>query len=115
MFVPGFGVVLCFYSSYSIGLVINAASQMYPLLKGTSPLSSFAAPYAVLEVFSYGLAMSRSGILVYQLIKIKSIWKQFAIHTAIEIGIVVLILYIGSIIEWQFIQQQHQHQQHLQR
>jgi hypothetical protein len=69
MFVPRFGVGLAFYSSYSTGLAFDAASQLYPLLKGMSPLSSFAAPYAVLEVFSYGLAMSRSGILVYQLIK----------------------------------------------
>jgi hypothetical protein len=69
MFVPGFGAGLAFYSSYSTGLVFNAASQLYTLLKGMSPLSSFAAPYTVLEVFSYGLAMSRSGILVYQLIK----------------------------------------------
>ena len=57
---------LAFYSSYSTALVFDAASQLYPLLKGMSPLSSFASPYAVLEVFSYGLAMSRSGILVYK-------------------------------------------------
>jgi len=76
-----------------------------------SPLSSFAAPYAVLEVFSYGLAMSRSGntcLPTYKKIDMGTICS------AIETGIVVLVLYIGSIIEWQFIQQQ-QLKQHLRR
>jgi hypothetical protein len=115
MFVPGFGVGLGFYASYSTGLVFDAASQLYPLLKGTSPLASFAAPYAILEVFSYGLAMSRSGILVCLLIRKRSTWRQFALQTAIEIGIVALVLYIGSIIEWQTIQQQQQHQQQIRK
>lgn len=108
MFVPGFGVGLGFYSSYSTGLVFNGVAQLIPLLKGTSPLASFATPYAVLEVFAYGIGMSRSGILVYQLIRKRSTWRQFALQTAIEIGIVALVLYIGSIIEWQIILQQHQ-------
>ena len=40
--------------------------------------------------------------------------EAIALHTAIEIGLVVLVLYIGSMLEWQFIHQQ-QHQQHLRR
>jgi stage II sporulation SpoM-like protein len=105
MFVPGFGVGLGFYSSYSTGLVFNSAAQLYPLLKGISPLSSFVTPFAALELFSYGLAMSRSGILAYQLLKKRPTWREFTLHTIVEIAIVALILYIGSIIEWKFIQQ----------
>jgi len=61
-----------------------------------------------MEVFSYGLAMSRSGMLVYQLIKRRSLWRGYAVHTAIEIAIVVAILLIGLIIEWQNLQQHKQ-------
>jgi hypothetical protein len=108
MFVPGLGAGLGLYSSNSTGLVFNAAAQQSPSLKGVSPMSSFVTPYADLELFSYGLAMSRRGILVYQLFKNRSKWRQFALHTTVEIAIVALVLYIGSILEWQIIQQQHQ-------
>jgi len=104
-------VGLTFYSSYSTALVFDAASQLYPLLKGMSPLSSFAAPYAV-SVLRAGDVQKRHTCLPTY--KKKSTWKQFALHTAIESGIVALVLYIGSIIEWQFIQQQRL-KQHLRR
>ena len=57
-----------------------------------------------MEVFAYGLAMSRSGMLIYQLAK-KKPWREYAIHTLIEIGIVVVVLFAGAVIEWQLIEQ----------
>ena len=57
-----------------------------------------------MEVFAYGLAMSRSGMLIHQLAK-KKPWREYAIHTIIEIGIVVVVLFAGAVIEWQLIQQ----------
>jgi len=111
MFIPAFGVGLGMYSAFSTGMVFNAAATIYPSLKGVSPLAAFVTPFAVMEVFSYGLAMSRSGILVYQLVKKRSSWREYAVHTAIEIAIVVLVLLIGSTIEWQNLQQ-HQQQLH---
>ena len=110
MFIPAFGVGLGIYSAFSTGMVFNAAAIIYPALKGVSPLTAFLTPFAVMEVFSYGLAMSRSGMLVYLLIKRRSYWRQYAVHTAIEIAIVVVILLIGSVVEWQNIQHQHQQQ-----
>ena len=59
-----------------------------------------------LEIIAYGIAISRSGILCYQLIKDtnkRNTWRKYVIPTIIEIGIVVTILFIGAIIEWQMI------------
>jgi hypothetical protein len=57
-----------------------------------------------MEVFAYGLAISRSGLLIYQLVKKKS-WKEYVIPMIVEIVIVVVILFVGAIIEWDLIQQ----------
>ena len=56
-----------------------------------------------MEIIAYAIAMSRSAMLAYFLIKRKwrSTWKEYIIPTIIEIGIVILILFIGSIVEWQ--------------
>lgn len=105
MFVPGFGVGLGIYSAYSTGLAFSAAAALSPLLRGISPLVVFTAPFAIMELFSYGLAMSRSGLLVYQLLKRRNLWRDYALRTAIEIGIVTVLLLIGSVVEWQVIQQ----------
>jgi hypothetical protein len=61
-------------------------------------------PYAIMEVFSYGLAISRSGMLIYQLVK-KKPWREYVIPTLIELGIVSIVLFAAAIIEWQMIQQ----------
>jgi hypothetical protein len=57
-----------------------------------------------MEIFAYGLAISRSGMLAYNLVK-KKPWREYAIHTVIEIGIIVILLIAGSVIEWQMIKQ----------
>lgn len=101
MFVPAFGVGLGIYAAYSTGLAFSAAAALSPLLKGISPLAVFSAPFAAMELFSYGLAISRSGLLVYQLLKKRPLWKDYAVRTAIEIGIVAVLLLIGSVLEWQ--------------
>ena len=43
-------------------------------------------------------------MLIYQLAK-KKPWREYTIHTLIEIGIVVVVLFAGAVIEWQLIQQ----------
>jgi hypothetical protein len=57
-----------------------------------------------MEVFAYGLAMSRSGMIIYKLVK-KKPWREYVIPTLIEIGIVVVVLFTAAIIEWQLIEQ----------
>jgi Zn-dependent protease/CBS domain-containing protein len=99
MFIPGFGIALGTFSAFSTGLVFNALSNI-------SPLMVFLTPFGILEIIAYGIAISRSGILSYQLIKDtnkRSSWRKYVIPTGIEIGIVVIILFIGAIIEWQSI------------
>ena len=57
-----------------------------------------------MEIFSYGLAISRSGMLIYDLFKKKS-WKLLLKPTIIEIVIVVSILIVAAFIEWNLIKQ----------
>ena len=74
-----------------------------------SPLIVFLTPFGILEAIAYGIAISRSGILSYQLIKTRKkskYWKEkYLIPTIIEIGVVIAILFVGAIIEWQMAQQ----------
>ncbi|HEY7734490.1 MAG TPA: stage II sporulation protein M [Nitrososphaera sp.] len=103
MFVPGFGVGLGIYAGVSTGMVFNAFAIVYPSLEGVSPLSVLATPFGILEVFAYGLAISRSGILVHHFIK-KKPWRQYIVITLIEIGVALAALLIGAQIEGQVIQ-----------
>ena len=111
MFIPGFGIVLGIFTAFSTGVAFSAISQASPSFVSNqiSPLIVFLTPFGVLEAIAYGIAISRSGILSFQLIKTKNkkkYWKEkFLIPTVIEIGIVISLLFIGAIIEWQMVQQ----------
>ena len=98
------GMGLGIFSGFSTGLMFNVIADSSPLLNNISPLLILVTPFGVMEVFAYGLAMSRSGMLTYQIIKKKQ-WREYIIPTIIEIGIVIAILLIGATIEWQFITQ----------
>jgi uncharacterized membrane protein SpoIIM required for sporulation len=103
MFVPGAGVGIGIFSGVSTGTVYNAFALVTPELANTSPLSVLATPFGILEVFAYGIAISRSGMLVAQLVKKeeRKTWKQFSLATAIEVAIVIAVLIIGSVVEYQ--------------
>ena len=106
MFIPGFGIALGTFSAFSTGLVFNVLSTISPTLSNISPLIVFLTPFGILEIIAYGIAISRSGILSYQLIKDtnkRSSWRKYVIPTVIEIGMVIIILFIGAIVEWQLI------------
>lgn len=104
MFIPVLGMGLGIFSGFSTGLIFNVIAESSPLLNSISPLLILVTPFGVMEVFAYGLAMSRSGMLTYQIIKKKQ-WREYIIPTIIEIGIVITILLIGATIEWQIITQ----------
>ena len=104
MFIPVLGMGLGIFSGFSTGLIFNVIAESSPLLNNISPLLILVTPFGVMEVFAYGLAMSRSGMLTYQIIKKKQ-WREYIIPTIIEIGIVITILLIGATIEWQIITQ----------
>jgi hypothetical protein len=104
MFIPILGMGLGIFSGFSTGLMFNVIAESSPLLNNISPLLILVTPFGVMEVFAYGLAMSRSGMLTYQIIKKKQ-WREYIIPTIIEIGIVITVLLIGATIEWQIITQ----------
>ena len=104
MFIPVLGIGLGIFSGFSTGLMFNVIAESSPLLNNISPLLILVTPFGVMEIFAYGLAMSRSGMLTYQIIKKKQ-WREYIIPTIIEIGIVIAILLIGATIEWQIITQ----------
>src|SRR5918912_4481390 len=109
MFFPLIGIGVGVFSGFSTGLVFSALAQNSPL-SNVPPLVILITPFGIMEVFAYGLAISRSGILVYELINLayrsvkKRPWREYLIpiliKTGIEIGVVIIVLLIGSIIEW---------------
>jgi hypothetical protein len=104
MFIPAAGAALGIFSGFSTGTVFSALVNSSTALKGVPPLAILITPFGIMEVFSYGLAMSRSGMLVYQLLK-KRPWQEYFVPTLIELGIVVIVLFAAAMVEWQMIQQ----------
>ena len=104
MFIPALGIGLGIFSGFSTGLIFNVIAESSPLLNNISPLVILITPFGIMEVFAYGLAMSRSGMLIYQLVKKKQL-REHIIPSIIEIVIVIAILLIGATIEWQMIAQ----------
>jgi uncharacterized membrane protein SpoIIM required for sporulation len=104
MFVPGAGVALGVFSAYATGNVFAAIAQDSPALQGVPPQLILITPFGIMEVFSYGLAMSRSALLVYYFIKRRP-WREYAMPTLVEIGIVVAVLLAAAVIEWWMIQE----------
>ena len=104
MFIPALGIGLGIFSGFSTGLIFNVIAESSPLLNNISPLVILITPFGIMEVFAYGLAMSRSGMLIYQLVKKKQL-REHIIPSIIEIVIVIAILLIGATIEWQMVAQ----------
>jgi hypothetical protein len=113
MFIPAGGDVLGAFSGFETGSVFAAMAKSSPSLAQVPPLLILLTPFGIMEVFAYGLAMSRSGMLVYRLAKDKP-WISGRGHefivgsiipTLIEMGIVAAVLFAGAVIEWAFIQQ----------
>jgi hypothetical protein len=103
MFVPAAGIALGVVSGFYTGMVFTAIAAT-SALNNVPPLVILITPFGIMEVFAYGIAISRSGIFIYQLVKKKS-WREYAVPILIEIGIVILILLAGAVIEWQIITQ----------
>ena len=103
MFVPAAGIGLGVISGFYTGMIFTAIAAT-SALNNVPPLVILITPFGIMEVFAYGIAISRSGIFIYQLVKKKS-WREYAIPILIEIGIVILILLAGAVIEWHIITQ----------
>ena len=103
MFVPAAGIGLGVISGFYTGMIFTAIAQT-STLNNVPPLIILITPFGIMEVFAYGIAISRSGILIYQLVK-KKPWREYAVPILIEVGIVILVLLVGAVIEWQIITQ----------
>jgi uncharacterized membrane protein SpoIIM required for sporulation len=103
MFLPAAGIGIGGFVGFNTGMIFTAIAE-HSALDNVPPLLILITPFGIMEVFAYGIAISRSGLFIYQLIK-KRPWREFTIPTLVEVGIVILILFIGAIIEWQIITQ----------
>ena len=102
MFVPGIGIAFGLFSGFSTGNIFMIITRDLPIQ--IPPLLIFLTIFGVMELISYGIAISRSYLLLIHVVKRTNI-KDNLIHTGIEIGIVAIILFFSAIIEWDLIRQ----------
>lgn len=105
MFIPGFGIGMGIFSGIGTGLVFSAFSTTEKILENVNPLSILLTPFGILEIIAYGIAISRSSMLIYENLIKKTSWKNSLKPVIIEIIIVVVILFAAAIIEWIMIDQ----------
>jgi uncharacterized membrane protein SpoIIM required for sporulation len=103
MFIPGIGILFGLFSGYSTGTVFSAIAQTSQTTANQlSPLMILLTPFGIMEIFCYGLAISRSSLLLFSLIKRDNILRQFK-YTLFEVIAIVIILFFAALIEWHFI------------
>ena len=102
MFLPGIGIAFGLFSGFSTGNIFMILTRDLPIQ--IPPLLVFLTVFGIMELVSYGIAISRSYLLLIRILKRSNI-KESLIHTGIEIGIVAIILLFGAIIEWDLIVQ----------
>lgn len=99
MFIPGFGIMWGVFSAFSTGFAFAALTTTTPLLANIPPITIiFATPFGLMELAAYSIGMSRSFLLIVNILKktpIRQQWKQIVL----EIGIVIGLLLLGGIIE----------------
>lgn len=99
MFIPAAGAGFGAFTGFQTGNVYAAFAHDSPLLANTPALAIFILPHGIMEVFVYGLAMSRSGMLVYYMVK-KKPWREYVKPTLIELGIAAGVLLAAAYVEW---------------
>jgi uncharacterized membrane protein SpoIIM required for sporulation len=104
MFIPAVGAAFGAFSGFATGSIFSALASSSPMLNKVPPLVILITPFGIMEVFAYALAMSRSVMLIYYLLK-KTSWRKYAISTLIELSIVIGVLFVAAIVEWQMIEQ----------
>jgi uncharacterized membrane protein SpoIIM required for sporulation len=102
MFIPALGVAIGLFSAYSTGFVFRAIVETTPNLAGIPPALVLVTPFGILEVISYGIAMSQSIVLTHSMV-LKRDLKSMLRPTLILIGIVSVMLLVAAYIEYYMI------------
>lgn len=102
MFIPGIGIAFGLFSGFSTGNIFVIITRDLPIQ--IPPLLVFLTIFGIMELVSYGIAISRSYLILISIIKRTNI-KENLIYTGIEVGIVSIILFVSAIIEWDLIRQ----------
>jgi len=99
MFVPAVGVGWGIYNAWSTGAAFKILLSLNSVLSQSSPvIVLLSTPFGVMEVVSYGIAMSRSLFLLIVIVKKKPLKKELR-NAAIEIGIIAGILLVAAFVE----------------
>ena len=100
MFIPGFGVAWGLFSAYSTGFAYSAIAAANANVAQLNPLAVLLTPFGLMEMAAYSIAMSRSTLLAKNIFqKNWELIKNEKLILSIEIGIVVVLLLIGGIVE----------------
>ena len=102
MFIPVIGLIMGTISGFSTGLVFNSIMNLSDVTY-SNPLVIFLTPFGILELAAYGLAISRSCILFFEILK-KKFTKKSLFYLLIEVALVSGMLFVGAIIEWMMIE-----------
>lgn len=103
MFIPAVGMVWGMLTGAMTGVAYKAAITLAPGIAQKIPALAllFLSPFGIMELTSYGIAMSRSWILIRAIMK-KQLRKEIK-PTLIEVGIIVGILLSAGFIEYYMI------------
>lgn len=103
MFIPGFGVAWGLFTGWSTGFAFASIITTIPALSNFPPLAIlYFSPFGIMEIIAYSLGISRSYMIIYAVLKNRSIKPQLLV-TGIEIGIVFALLLAAGYIEFAMI------------
>ena len=104
MFIPGFGIAWGAFAAFSTGMAFSVIQDAHPMLENMPSLTIlFMTPFGLMEIAAYSIAMSRSYMIVYKMIKRMPIRQDFHV-IGIEIAILVGLLLVGGFVEYYFIE-----------
>jgi len=103
MFIPGFGVAWGLFTGWSTGFAFASIITSISTLSNFPPLAIlYFSPFGIMEIIAYSLGISRSYMIIYTILKNRSIKPQLLV-TGIEIGIVFVLLLAAGYIEFAMI------------
>lgn len=103
MFIPGFGVAWGLLTGWSTGFGFASIVAATPELSDIPPLAIlYLSPFGIMELVAYSLGISRSYIIIYAVLKKRSIKPQL-LGVGIEIFIMLVLLLVAGHVEFAMI------------